>query len=289
MLRASTWSRRPPPAGGDVEDAAARDALEAGDADVVGDRLLADQAIAAVLRHQAEPERHRGVGAADRCGDAVDEDRALAPARARRRRRRAPPRCSPPRAGRTGPRPRPGGRRGRAPATRRPSVRDRRRSSPRSSSATSPSGAVLAALRRRRIADHLGDDVLARHGPDRVPAADAAVAHDHDAVADREDLRQAVRDEDDRDAPRLQRAHPVEQALRLVLGQRRGRLVEDEQPRPLGQRAGDDHELLAWRGRASPSARPGSRSRPKSRSAWRARRSRPGTSIRPQRVGSSLR
>ena len=32
--------------------------------------------------------------------------------------------------------------------------------------------------------------------------------------------------------------------MRLVLGQRRGRLVEDQQPRPLGQRPGDDHELL---------------------------------------------
>ena len=48
-----------PPAGGDVEQPVARDPAEAGDADIVGDRLLADQAVAAVLRHQAEPERHR--------------------------------------------------------------------------------------------------------------------------------------------------------------------------------------------------------------------------------------
>ena len=43
---------------------------------------------------------------------------------------------------------------------------------------------------------------------------------------------------------RLQRPHALEQPQRFTFGQRGGRLVEDEQPGLLGQRAGDDDELL---------------------------------------------
>ena len=80
MLSASTWSRARRRQRGDVEHAAPLGPAKARDPDIVGDRLLADQAVAAILRHQTQPERHRGVGAADRHLAAVDQDRARPPA-----------------------------------------------------------------------------------------------------------------------------------------------------------------------------------------------------------------
>ena len=94
------------------------------------------------------------------------------------------------------------------------------------------------------LADHLGHDIVPRHGIDGVTAANPAVPHDHDAIGDGEDLGEAVRDEDDGDATRLERAHAIEQALQLVLGQRRRRLVENQEARLLGKRPSDDDELL---------------------------------------------
>ena len=55
-----------------------------------------------------------------------------------------------------------------------------------------------------------------------------AVAQDGGAVGDAEDLVHAVRDVDDGDALAAKLADIVEQALDLVLGQRRGRLVEHQ-------------------------------------------------------------
>ena len=264
--------------------------VEAGDADIVGDRLLADQAVAAILRHQPEPERHGVVGAADRrlrlpstrivpsrrAGPgAVDRQRGLDAAGAEQ--------------ARTGRRPRPCGRRGRGRLTRiLPSGSKTPR--PRTSSATSPS-----ALARRRSAVSAVSPIisatisLARHVGRRVAPADAAVAHDDDAVGDGEDLGQAVRDEDDRDAARLQRAHPVEQPQRL-----RSRSAPRSARR--GSAAAPSWPARGRSRRAAGVARSsddigasGSTSRPKSASAALARRSRSATSIMPQRVGSSLR
>ena len=73
----------------------------------------------------------------------------------------------------------------------------------------------------------------------------APVAQHGDAVAEREDLGHAVADVDDADAPRLQVAHDAEQRLRLGLGQRGGRLVEDQHPAVERQRLGDLDQLLA--------------------------------------------
>ena len=70
--------RSAPPASADVDDAMAHDPAEAGDADIVADRLLADQAVAAILRHQPEAERHGIVGSGDRDPLAVDQDLAVA-------------------------------------------------------------------------------------------------------------------------------------------------------------------------------------------------------------------
>ena len=197
-----------------------------------------DQAVAAVLRHQPEAERNRlgrgcrsttsapstrivalapaGPGAVDRERrlDAAGAEQAeqpddLALARRRDRGRRHAQSCHP----------------------------ARRRRRPVTSSAARPARRGCARRRRagRRRRPSRATIVCARYVAGAMVAADAAVAHDDDAVGDREDLGQPMRDEDDRDAARLQRAHAVEQPLRLAFGQRRGRLVEDQQPRILGQ------------------------------------------------------
>ena len=77
-----------------------------------------------------------------------------------------------------------------------------------------------------------------------MAAADAAVTHHHDPVRDREDLTEAVRHKDNGDSPGLERPHAVEETERLIFGEGRGRLVENEKPRPFGQRTGDDDQLL---------------------------------------------
>ena len=83
-----------------------------------------------------------------------------------------------------------------------------------------------------------------------------AVAKHGDAVAIVEDLRHAVGDVDDRDAARGEVAHDPEQDLRLALGQRRGRLVEDQHAAVQRQRLGDlDQLLLRDRERAAPARR----------------------------------
>ena len=72
----------------------------------------------------------------------------------------------------------------------------------------------------------------------------AAVLQNGDPAGQVEDLGEPVRDVQQPDAPLLEPAHqPVEQ-LDLVVGQRRGRLVHDEQPRVQGERLGDLDDLL---------------------------------------------
>jgi hypothetical protein len=73
-----------------------------------------------------------------------------------------------------------------------------------------------------------------------------AVAQHGDGVAEREDLLELVADEEDRGAPVAQLPEHVEQQGRLPVGDRRGRLVEQEDRGLHGQRTGD-LELLALR------------------------------------------
>ena len=70
-----------------------------------------------------------------------------------------------------------------------------------------------------------------------------AVAQHGDPVGEVHDLAQAMADVDDADAVGAQRADHREQALRLVLGQRRGRLVEAQQPHAGPQGAHDLDQL----------------------------------------------
>ncbi|GAB3981986.1 hypothetical protein GCM10027615_63730 [Plantactinospora veratri] len=72
----------------------------------------------------------------------------------------------------------------------------------------------------------------------------AAVLQDRDPAGQVEDLGEPVRDVQQADAPLLEPAYQAVQQLDLVVGQRRGGLVHDEQPRVEGQRLGDLDDLL---------------------------------------------
>ncbi len=71
-----------------------------------------------------------------------------------------------------------------------------------------------------------------------------AVAQHGDRIAEREDLRHAVRHEELRHPLRLERGNQRVEPLRLGVPQAAGRLVEDDHPRPLSHRRGDLHHLL---------------------------------------------
>src|SRR3954464_4167431 len=105
---------------------------------------------------------------------------------------------------------------------------------------------------RRRLVD-AQQDLAADHEPrERLLGGalggnrvDALAAPQHgDAVGDLEDLVELVRDEDDAGAVLLQRLEDAEEVARLLGGEHRGRLVEDEDPRPAEERAQDLHALL---------------------------------------------
>ena len=72
---------------------------------------------------------------------------------------------------------------------------------------------------------------------------DVAVAQDDHAVGDLPHLVEAVRDVDERDALLAQAPHEGEEALDLLGRERRGRLVEDQAARLVGQGACDLHDL----------------------------------------------
>ena len=91
-------------------------------------------------------------------------------------------------------------------------------------------------------ADHqLGDGLLAGARGRRIVDQPPVAQHD-DAVGELDDLVQPVRDVDDRGAVGAQAPDDREQPARLVVGQRRGRLVEGDQPAAGAHRAHDlDH------------------------------------------------
>ena len=95
-------------------------------------------------------------------------------------------------------------------------------------------------------ADHLLDDPRQLDRPAFAVemAGQPAVAQHRHAVADRRRLLQPVGDEHDGDAVLAQPVHDRQQSLHLGLGQRRGRLVHDDQAALQRQRAGDLDQLL---------------------------------------------
>ncbi len=102
----------------------------------------------------------------------------------------------------------------------------------------------LGKHRRELAADHHPDercaiDVAARAGPDRL-----AIAEHGDAIGDGEHFVEAVRDVDDAAAVRLEQRDDREQALDFPLGQRRRRLVHDDDLRVGADRLRDLDDLL---------------------------------------------
>lgn len=81
---------------------------------------------------------------------------------------------------------------------------------------------------RDASADHLFDDFVAGGLGGGEGAAHPSVAHDDDAVRYLEHFGETVGNEDDGHAACPQHPHPVEQAHRLPLGQRRCGFVEDQ-------------------------------------------------------------
>ena len=136
------------------------------------------------------------------------------------------------------------------------------------------------------------------------PAVDRApVAQDRDAVGEREQLAHPVRDEDRRHAARLERADELEERLDLRLGERAGRLVEQQHARVHRDRARDLDELLlvgpagrrpGRRPRTPPRAASGTRPRAGGSRASRSRTSaapcagRAGCSRRRESSGTSV-
>ena len=96
---------------------------------------------------------------------------------------------------------------------------------------------------RYRSPDHrLNDFSLGKLGG-RPLVDEPAVAQDRDAVRQVANLAHPVGDVDDRDAVVSQAPHHAEQALRLVLRQRRGGFVEGQHLQAAAKRAHDLHEL----------------------------------------------
>ena len=229
-----------------VEEAAAGEAAEAGDGDVAGDRLVEQQGLAlALLGGQADPGRDRG---ADRAGA---QPLAVDASPCRRHGVRAPKTVS-----RISERPEPT-----RPA--RPTIspaRTAKLTSANSPARVRPSTSSTVAA-SRRSAPRGGEDVLDRaagHQPDqlggrgllgRQPGGDGAAVLEHgDPVADLADLLEPVGDVDDGDALGGEVADDAEQVLDLLLVEHRRRLVHDDEPGVVGQRAGHADDLLA-RGR----------------------------------------
>ncbi len=91
---------------------------------------------------------------------------------------------------------------------------------------------------------HFADNLLPRDFGGDVPPAYPAIAHDDDAVGNRKDLGQPVRNKDDGNAARLQGAHLVKEAQQFILRQRCCRFIQDEQAGLLGECAGNHYQLL---------------------------------------------
>ncbi len=116
---------------------------------------------------------------------------------------------------------------------------------PRAERTTSPGIALAddAEVALELAADHLVDEAVGRGVPDVQGVDVASVAKHGDPVADGEDLRQPVRDVDDRQSSVGQAPEHLEQVVGLGGREGRGRLVEDEDAGLAGHGPGDLDEL----------------------------------------------
>ena len=95
-----------------------------------------------------------------------------------------------------------------------------------------------------RAADHHGDEPVLGDVGDAALADEAAVAEDGVAVGDAEDLVELVADEEDRLALGLQLLDQREELGDLLVRERGGRLVHDDDAGVDRERAGDGDEVL---------------------------------------------
>ena len=105
-------------------------------------------------------------------------------------------------------------------------------------------GDLLGEERVQVAPDHRVDQPLLRRLRDRLGRDVAPVAHHRDALAEREDLVEPVRDEEHRRALRAQRLDDAEEAVDLRLRERGGGLVHDDHARLGRERLGDLDDLL---------------------------------------------
>ena len=98
--------------------------------------------------------------------------------------------------------------------------------------------------RRDRVPHHELGDRVHRHPGHRAPAHHAPRAHHRDAVRERLDLGELVRDQHHRGAGVPQRAQHLEQLVHLLRREHRGGLVEDQHARAVSQRLEDLDALL---------------------------------------------
>ena len=133
--------------------------------------------------------------------------------------------------------------------SRRPTDRSTSRTMPASKPSTATTGSERAAILplREEIARVATDHQP--HQPGRIDAgqrlvrrARAVLQHGH-VVAERQHLVQAMRDVEDGGAFLAQTLQQALQRLRLMRGERGGRLVEDEHARLAIERLGDLHHL----------------------------------------------
>ena len=240
-----SWSLRAPTRAASAFSAAERIRPPRDSAPMPGQRRVArdrevhhEALLAAVLGHEPDAGAHRGARACRPAAAGRRPRRGRRP-RGRCRRSRGRPRCGP---APTSP----------ASATISPARTSKRTSKntpSRVSRSTFSTGAptVVSCLGNSALelaADHPAHDLVGRHVGDPRVVHDRAVAHDGDGVADREDLLEAVRDEQHRGALLAQRAHDAEQPLDLGAGERGGRLVHDQHARVEAQRLGDLDDLL---------------------------------------------
>ena len=107
-------------------------------------------------------------------------------------------------------------------------------------SRTGPSAALDGgALLERLAADHRRDDALVGHLVARQLGHELAVAQDVDPVRELEDLLEPVADVDDAEALAGQRLEDGQELEHLGVVHRRGRFVDEHDPRTWTEAAGD--------------------------------------------------
>ncbi len=98
--------------------------------------------------------------------------------------------------------------------------------------------------RRQFTADHQRDELGPRDLSCRACRHGLAIAQHRDAIGQGEDFVEPVRDVDHADVLAPETSNDLEETIDFAIGQRRGRLVHDHDPRVRADRLGDLDDLL---------------------------------------------